>query len=148
MASCLKDFGEDVESAARLPPKPLHGDPLLPEYLPANVSLNSEQQFVFDLVMRHLDTSPEDRSLKIVHIEAAAGSGKTFLCLCLAMAVRQRPAGVASCTAFTAKAASNYPGGHTAHYEFQLNVSTISQQPSTRLVSVADVEGQRSGSGM
>jgi PIF1-like helicase len=136
LGSCLLEFGADVVEAAQLPLSAAVGndEPICAQYHPSNVTLNPEQQAVFDTVMQHI-TRVNPSHLQVIHLEAAAGSGKTFLCLCLAMAVREKPGGSARCTAFTAKAARNYPGGHTAHFEFELNVTSISESPTTRLVS-------------
>jgi hypothetical protein len=130
----LHDYGPEVVRMAQLQPAQPEIEPYLAYYAEDRVKLNDEQQVIFDHVQSHLSPNESSTHMRIVHLEAAAGSGKTFLCLCMAMAVRG-DAKSARCTAFTAKAASNYPGGHTAHYEFQLNVTNIGQTPSTRLVT-------------
>jgi hypothetical protein len=118
---------------AQLQPAQAETEPYLPDYAPDRVELNNEQQVIFDAVQSHLSPLHPSTKMLTVHLEAAAGSGKTFLCLCLCMAMAvRRNANSAICTAFTAKAASNYPDGHTAHYAFQLNVTNISESPSTR----------------
>lgn len=133
MGACIADYGKEAAHiAASAPVQPLPADePILPAYHPSNVNLNEEQKAIARTVVQMLH-SPAAHP-RIVHIEAAAGSGKTFLCLVLAMYVRCCLHQSARCTAFTAKAASNYPGGHTAHYEFQLNVTSICEPSSTRL---------------
>ncbi len=130
----LQDYGPEVVRMANLQPAQPDNEPYLTNYDPDRVLLNPEQQAIFNNVMSHFSLPRAPTQMCTVHLEAAAGSGKTFLCLCMAMAFR-RDARSARCTAFTAKAASNYPGGHTAHYEFQLNVTSIGESPSTRLVT-------------
>ena len=80
-------------------------------------------------VVRRFPPVDTINSVLQVHLEASAGSRRTFLCLCMAMAVREQ--GKSSrCAAFAAKAASNHPDGDTAHYEFQLNVTPSRTRPA------------------
>ena len=93
------------------------------------VSTNICRQFI----EAHL-SEPRTR-LRVIRVEADAGSGKTFLATVAANHQRDLDHVVVE-TAFTAKAASNYTGGTTSHYAFRLSVSRIDGDPPVvRLVS-------------
>jgi hypothetical protein len=136
MNTSIQEYGQDAVQAMQFPPSSTHpeDEPFDASFHSKNVVLNAQQQAVFDLVCKYLQQRPAQ--FRLIHLEAAAGSGKTFLCKCLTMTLRAVPGKSVRCTAFTAKAASNYPGGHTAHYEFQLNVGNVfDRPPTTRLLN-------------
>lgn len=133
----LAIFGPDAvslaASAPTLPPVPLPSPPPCRDILPADASLNAEQSVIFDDVYTLVQAYPLDTP-RLVHLEAQAGAGKTFLCKHLANATRAlHPDGVV-CTAFTAKAARNYANGQTCHRALTLQVSEPHEEPTLKIL--------------
>ena len=95
--------------------------------------LNTEQLAIYRHVTRRLANLHHCCNFDIVHIEARAGTGKTFLCNVIAAQERaRRPDGV-FCSAYTAKAAQHYPDGQTCHRLFQLSVTQVPEEPTSNL---------------
>nr|KAJ0216741.1 hypothetical protein LSAT_V11C300144770 [Lactuca sativa] len=112
------------------------------EHLQARDSLNPEQNFAYDEIMRHVHNDiPE-----VFFIDGPGGTGKTFLYKALLANVRSC-GHTALATASSGVAANNMPGGRTAHSRFKIpinlennSVYKISRQSGTaQLLQTAKV---------
>jgi hypothetical protein len=81
----LSKYGEEAVCVAQLSSVPAGPSLMVDDaFLPSNVTLNPQQKAIYDVVVGFLQRS-NPRDPKVVHIEAFAGAGKTFLCKVLAM---------------------------------------------------------------
>ncbi|KAJ9566736.1 hypothetical protein OSB04_002702 [Centaurea solstitialis] len=85
------------------------------EHVHARDSLNSDQKYAYNEVMRHVD----DNIPGVFFIDGPGGTGKTFLYKALLANVRCRGF-IALATASSGVAANNMPGGRTAHSRFKI----------------------------
>ncbi|XP_024990596.1 uncharacterized protein LOC112524886 [Cynara cardunculus var. scolymus] len=85
------------------------------EHLRARESLNFDQKYAYDDIMKHVD---DDRS-GVFFIDGPRGTGKTYLYKALLANIRSRGL-IALATASSGVAASNMPGGRTAHSQFKI----------------------------
>ena len=92
--------------------EPSQEEGLLETMLP---SLNEEQRFAFDRILRSFDAGNKDTFFVI----GAAGAGKTFLYNTLCHAFRSRSL-LVLCVAYSGIAAQLLPGGRTAHSTFKI----------------------------
>lgn len=106
--------------------------------------LTRHQRAAFDAVLAHVDRAADAQEIGFFRIEAEAGAGKTFLANALTAAVRAA-GGRVVCSAYTAKAATNYADGTTCHRTFNLNVTTPSQKPVTELARSGCGKAGRAG---
>ncbi|XP_042757993.2 uncharacterized protein LOC111895117 [Lactuca sativa] len=83
------------------------------EDLHARDSLNPDQKFAYDEIMRHV----EQNILGVFFIDGPGGTGKTFLYKALLANIRAHGL-IALATATSGVAANNMPGGRTAHSRF------------------------------
>ncbi|KAI3515541.1 hypothetical protein L1887_14440 [Cichorium endivia] len=88
------------------------------EHLHARESLNADQKFAYDEIMRYVD---EDIS-GVFFIDGPGGTGKTFLYKALLANIRSR-GHIALATATSGVAANNMPGGRTAHSRFKIPIN-------------------------
>ena len=115
------------------------------DYVHAAEQLNSEQRKLFDAVMEFLATPHSERDqLRVFRTEADAGTGKTFTGNTLANALRAAGCRVV-CSAYTAKAATNYRGGATCHRVFCLKVTRANQVPEATLARGGATKAGRPG---
>nr|XP_043639169.1 uncharacterized protein LOC122610240 [Erigeron canadensis] len=103
------------------------------DHLCARDSLNPDQKFAFDTIMRHVDNNCPG----VFFIDGPGGTGKTFLYKALLAEVRSRGE-IALATASSGAAANNMPGGRTAHSRFKIplilnnnSLCNISKQSGT-----------------
>jgi hypothetical protein len=133
MNRSLIEYGDDLKAALQTADVALSDVHIPKRYCPDNVTLDNQQQEIFDLAMQHIENRKDIQSPLTIHVEANAGTGKTFLALVIAAACQQRR-DTFLLSAYTAKAASHFPGGHTCHFTFHLNVTDITKRPQTRLL--------------
>ncbi|KAK9065053.1 hypothetical protein SSX86_016437 [Deinandra increscens subsp. villosa] len=88
-----------------------------PEHLAAKDSLNSDQRFVYDEIMGHVNSELPG----VFFIDGPGGTGKTFLYKALLAEVRSSGF-IALATASSGAAANNMPGGRTAHSRFKIPI--------------------------
>lgn len=84
----------------------------------ARHSLNNDQKFAYDTIMRHVD---ED-SPGVFFIDGPGGTGKTFLYKALLATVRSCGL-IALATASSGAATNNMTGGRTAHSRFKIPIN-------------------------
>lgn len=106
--------------------------------------LTEHQRSAFDAVLVHVTEPAQEPSTGFFRVEAEAAAGKTLLANALAAAVRAR-GGHVVCSAYTAKAATNYGDGSTCHRAFNLNVTTPSEMPVANLALCGSNETSRAG---
>ncbi|CAH1427111.1 unnamed protein product [Lactuca virosa] len=106
---------------------------LEPEHLQARDSLNPEQKFAYDEIMRHVHNDIPG----VFFIDGPSGTGKIFLYKALLSNIRSC-GHIALATASSGVAANNMPGGRTAHSRFKIpfnlennSVCKISRQSGT-----------------
>ncbi|XP_024965948.1 uncharacterized protein LOC112506156 [Cynara cardunculus var. scolymus] len=85
------------------------------EHLRARDSLNSNQKYAYDEIMRHVDEDCPG----VFFIDGPGGTGKTFLYKDLLANIRSRGL-IALATASSGVAANNMPEGRTAHSRFKI----------------------------
>nr|KAJ0203108.1 hypothetical protein LSAT_V11C500246880 [Lactuca sativa] len=103
------------------------------EHLQARDSLNPEQKFAYDEIMRHVHNDIPG----VFFIDGPGGTGKTFLYKALLANIRSC-GHIALATASSGVAANNMPGGRTTHSHFKIpinlennSVCKISRQSGT-----------------
>ncbi|GJU97799.1 ATP-dependent DNA helicase PIF1-like protein [Tanacetum coccineum] len=84
----------------------------------ARHSLNSDQKYAYDAIMRHVDAD----SPGVFFIDGPGGIGKTFLYKALLANVRSRGL-IALATASSGVAVNNMIGGRTAHSRFKILIN-------------------------
>ncbi|KAL7585682.1 uncharacterized protein LOC111884514 [Lactuca sativa] len=99
------------------------------EDLHARDSLNPDQKFAYDEIMRHVDQNIPG----VFFIDGPGGTGKTFLYKALLANIRARGL-IALATATSGVAANNMPGGRTTHSRFgiPLNLDNDSMSKITK----------------
>ncbi|XP_024964415.1 uncharacterized protein LOC112504704 [Cynara cardunculus var. scolymus] len=85
------------------------------EHLRARDSLNSDQKYAYDEIMRHVDEDCKG----VFFIDGPGGTGKTFLYKALLANIRSRGL-ISLATALAGVAANNMPAGGTAHSRFNI----------------------------
>ena len=102
-------------------PNPEPAIPVDPDFLPDRVTLDIDQQAIFDAVVAHVAQTHPKQAL-FLHVEGQPGGGKSFLLnVCLN---HTRSLGhVAIPAAFPAKVARKFAGGETAHFCFAMRPS-------------------------
>ncbi|KAI3764815.1 hypothetical protein L2E82_14832 [Cichorium intybus] len=88
------------------------------EDLHARDSLNPDQKFAYNEIMRHVDENISG----VFFIDGPGGTGKTFLYKALLANIRARGF-IALATATSGVAANNMPGGRTAHSRFKIPIN-------------------------
>nr|KAJ0223153.1 hypothetical protein LSAT_V11C200065140 [Lactuca sativa] len=106
------------------------------EDLHARDSLNPDQKFAYDEIMRHVDQNIPG----VFFIDGPGGTGKTFLYKALLANIRACGL-IALATATSGVAANNMPGGRTAHSRFgiPLNLDNNSMCKITKQSGKAQV---------
>ncbi|XP_024963500.1 ATP-dependent DNA helicase PIF2-like [Cynara cardunculus var. scolymus] len=85
------------------------------EHLRARDSLNSDQKYAYDEIMRHVDND----CLGVFFIDGPGGTGKTFLYKTSLANILSRGL-IALVTASSGVVANNMPGGRTTHSRFKI----------------------------
>ncbi|XP_076911314.1 uncharacterized protein LOC143569228 [Bidens hawaiensis] len=88
-----------------------------PSHLQTQHSLNSDQKYVFDKIMTHVNNDLPG----VFFVDEPGGTGKTFLYKALLAEVRSRGL-LALATASSGAAVNNMPGGRTAHSRFNIPI--------------------------
>ena len=96
-------------------------------------ALTEEQQPIFDSVMGHINSPNSSVAANGTAVTARAGRGKTWL-MNLIVACARSANRVVLCVAATAIAASQFPGGRTAHSQFKIPVSDGERRPDAKVV--------------
>ncbi|XP_024982867.1 uncharacterized protein LOC112519115 [Cynara cardunculus var. scolymus] len=85
------------------------------EHLRARESLNFDQKYAYDEIMKHVD----DDCSGVFFIDGPGGTGKTYLYKALLANIRSRGL-IALATASSGVAANNMPRGRTAYSQFKI----------------------------
>nr|XP_043618603.1 ATP-dependent DNA helicase PIF1-like [Erigeron canadensis] len=103
------------------------------DHLHAKDSLNADQRFAYDTIIRHVD----DDCSGVFFVDGSGGTGKTFLYNALLAEVQSRGQ-IAVATTSSGAAANNMPGGRIAHSRFKIplelnnnSLCNISKQSGT-----------------
>lgn len=136
MGVSLETYSSDAHAIAYPDPQDL---PTCPEptpddrYADKKDSLNDLQIKIFKDVTEWAEMPRGQRDgLRVFRVEADAGAGKTFTANIVTNFLRARGHRV-MCSAYTAKAATNYRGGSTCHRVFNLNVCAEGEVPKADL---------------
>lgn len=122
----LEDFGIAV------PELPDNERPAITSaYLPHNVTLQPDQQEVFDAIDVHL-RQPNPAEPLFVQLEGEPGGGKSFVLNVLINHARSLGHNVIAC-AFPAKVALKFEGGQTIHHHLGLRPSNVGDEVSVDL---------------